>query len=78
MQLKTTFMMKKIIKKTNQLDVFEIKKDLVQTLVELGIDKNEILVEINRQIIIILVFQVQFHLKMVNIYLLILVRFIQK
>ena len=32
-------------KKDEQLDVFEIKKDLVQTLVELGLDKNEILVE---------------------------------
>ncbi len=29
----------------NNLDVFDIKKDLVQTLVELGIDKDEILVE---------------------------------
>ena len=27
------------------LDVFEIKKDLIQTLVELGVDKNEMLVE---------------------------------
>ena len=32
-------------KRVNHLDVFEIKKDLMQTLVELGIDKEEILVE---------------------------------
>jgi len=29
------------IKKKDQLDLYDIKKDLVQTLVELGIDKNE-------------------------------------
>ena len=38
-------MMKKSHKRENNLDVFEIKKDLIQTLVELGIDKNEILVD---------------------------------
>ena len=32
-------------KKDNHLDIFEIKKDLVQTLVELGIDKDETLIE---------------------------------
>ena len=32
-------------KRDNHLDVFEIKKDIMQTLVELGIDKDEILVE---------------------------------
>tara|TARA_Y100000590_G_scaffold95420_1_gene108284 strand:- start:371 stop:2752 length:2382 start_codon:yes stop_codon:yes gene_type:complete len=32
-------------KRDDNLDVFEIKKDLIQTLVELGIDKNEIVVE---------------------------------
>tara|TARA_B100001741_G_scaffold112322_1_gene92291 strand:+ start:216 stop:2597 length:2382 start_codon:yes stop_codon:yes gene_type:complete len=32
-------------KRDNHLDVFEIKKDLMQTLVELGIDKEEILIE---------------------------------
>ena len=31
--------------KEDHLDVFEIKKDTVQTLVELGINKNEILIE---------------------------------
>ncbi len=31
--------------RANHLDVFEIKKDVIQTLVELGIDKNEILVD---------------------------------
>ena len=29
----------------NNLDVFDIKKDLVQTLVELGLDKDEILID---------------------------------
>ena len=38
-------MMEKNYKRENQLDVFEIKKDLIQTLVELDIDKDEILVE---------------------------------
>ena len=32
-------------KRINRLDVFEIKKDVIQTLVELGIDKDEILVD---------------------------------
>ncbi len=32
-------------KRINNLDVFEIKKDLIQTLNELGIDKDEILVD---------------------------------
>ena len=32
-------------KRINQLDVFEIKKDLMQTLIELGIDKDEIVVD---------------------------------
>tara|TARA_B100001540_G_scaffold118481_1_gene106093 strand:- start:971 stop:3352 length:2382 start_codon:yes stop_codon:yes gene_type:complete len=32
-------------KKNDHLDVFEIKKDLIQTLVELGLEKDEILVE---------------------------------
>ena len=32
-------------KRINSLDVFEIKKDLIQTLVELGINKNEILID---------------------------------
>ena len=32
-------------KKVDHLDIFEIKKDVIQTLVELGIDKDEILVE---------------------------------
>ena len=32
-------------KRDNHLDVFEIKKDLMQTLVELGIDKDEILLD---------------------------------
>ncbi|MDA9709741.1 phenylalanine--tRNA ligase subunit beta [Candidatus Pelagibacter sp.] len=32
-------------KKVDHLDIFEIKKDIIQTLVELGIDKDEILVE---------------------------------
>ena len=32
-------------KRINHLDVFEIKKDLIQTLVELGIDKDEIFVD---------------------------------
>ena len=32
-------------KKDSHLDIFEIKKDLVQTLVELGIDKDETLIE---------------------------------
>ena len=32
-------------KRINNLDVFEIKKDLIQTLVELGINKNEILID---------------------------------
>jgi len=32
-------------KNNNHLDVFEIKKDLIQTLVELGIDKDEILID---------------------------------
>tara|TARA_B100000401_G_scaffold298207_1_gene204653 strand:+ start:25 stop:738 length:714 start_codon:yes stop_codon:yes gene_type:complete len=32
-------------KKNDYLDVFEIKKDLIQTLVELGLEKDEILVE---------------------------------
>ncbi len=30
------------VRKEHQLDIYDIKKDLVQTLVELGIDKNEI------------------------------------
>ena len=33
------------VKKDNHLDVFEIKKDIIQTLFELGINKDEILVE---------------------------------
>ncbi len=32
-------------KRENHLDVFDIKKDLIQTLVELDIDKDEILIE---------------------------------
>ena len=32
-------------KRVDHLDVFEIKRDLIQTLIELGIDKEEILVE---------------------------------
>ena len=33
------------VKTCEQIDVFEIKKDLVQTLIELGIDKNEFKIE---------------------------------
>ena len=65
-------------KRINQLDVFEIKKDLMQTLIELGIDKDEIVVDDKTPSFITLVFQVQFRLKMVNIYLHILVRSIQE
>ena len=32
--------------KKTQLDVYDIKKDVVQTLVELGIDKSETIVDI--------------------------------
>ena len=35
------------VKKENLLDVYGIKKDLVQTLIELGIDKNETTIDIN-------------------------------
>ena len=35
------------VRKENLLDVYEIKKDVVQTLVELGIDKNETTIDIN-------------------------------
>ena len=35
------------VRKENSLDVYEIKKDVVQTLVELGIDKNETTIDIN-------------------------------
>ncbi len=33
------------IKKKNSLDVFEIKKDLIQTLIELGINKDEMFID---------------------------------
>ena len=35
------------IRKEHQLDIYDIKKDVVQTLVELGIDKNETSTDIN-------------------------------
>ena len=35
------------VKKENLLDVYGIKKDLVQTLIELGIDKNQTTIDIN-------------------------------
>ncbi len=35
------------LRKDNLIDVFDIKKDVVQTLVELGIDKNETSININ-------------------------------
>ena len=35
------------VRKENLLDVYEIKKDVVQTLVELGVDKNETTIDIN-------------------------------
>ena len=35
------------IRKESQLDVYGIKKDVVQTLIELGIDKNETTIDIN-------------------------------
>ena len=34
------------VRKENQLNIYDIKKDLVQTLVELGIDKNETTIDI--------------------------------
>ncbi len=35
------------VRKENQLDVFGIKRDVVQTLLEMGIDKNETNIDIN-------------------------------
>ena len=34
------------IRKEHQLDIYDIKKDVVQTLVELGIDKNETIIDV--------------------------------
>ena len=45
MELKNNINDQEDFKRINQLDVFEIKKDLVQTLVELGLDKDEIVVD---------------------------------
>ncbi len=35
------------IRKEHQIDIYDIKKDVVQTLVELGIDKNETKINVN-------------------------------
>ena len=35
------------LRKDNQVDIYEIKRDVVQTLVELGIDKNETIIDIS-------------------------------
>ena len=65
-------------KRINNLDVFEIKKDLIQTLVELGIDKDEILVDDKSPSYYHPGISGSILSKDGNIYLLILVRSIQK
>ena len=57
------------IQREKILDVFDIKRDLIQTLVELGLDKDEILVQDKSPLIIILVFRVQFYLKKQKIFI---------
>ena len=67
------------LKRSERLDVFEIKKDLIQTLVELGIDRDEMLVEDNSPSYYHPGISGSILSKvMANIYLVILARYIQK